>query len=161
MWGDAENEPSGGRTMHQCGNPACQQVQLSWVLLTLYFSDQKSAHTDRFFIRAIVCDNSRRGPIVGWRHSDFLSFTKVSTHGSIFCRQQLREIIGAILYRSKSRRTRTDFHSDFFFLRQKISPCELGIRRCWHHAFYFHILSKDKSYLCYLLLTNRSWGGTF
>ena len=23
------------------------------------------AHTDRFFIGAIVCDNSRRGPIVG------------------------------------------------------------------------------------------------
>ena len=33
----------------------------------------KSAHTDRFFIGVIVSDNSRRGPIVGWRHSDFLS----------------------------------------------------------------------------------------
>ena len=32
---------------------------------TDFFSDQKSAHTDRLFIGAIVCDNSRRGPIVG------------------------------------------------------------------------------------------------
>ena len=32
---------------------------------TDFFSDQKSGHTDRFFIGALVCDNSRRGPIVG------------------------------------------------------------------------------------------------
>ena len=32
---------------------------------TDFFSDQKSAHTDRFFIGAIVCNNNRRGPIVG------------------------------------------------------------------------------------------------
>ena len=38
-----------------------------------FISEQKSAHTDRLFIGAIVCDNSRRGLIVGWRHSDFLS----------------------------------------------------------------------------------------
>ena len=31
------------------------------------------AHTARFFIGAIVCDNGRRGHIVGLRHSDFLS----------------------------------------------------------------------------------------
>ena len=37
------------------------------------------------------------------------SRTEVSAHGPIFCRKQLREKIGAILYRSK----RTDFHSDF------------------------------------------------
>ena len=30
-----------------------------------FFSDQKSAHTDRYFIGAIVCDNSRGGLIVG------------------------------------------------------------------------------------------------
>ena len=48
--------------------------------------------------------------------------TEVSAHGPIFCRMEPREIIGAILYRSKSQRTRTDFHSDF-----KIGPCALGI----------------------------------
>ena len=46
-----------------------------------------------------------------------------------FCRKQLREKIGAILYRSKSQRTRTDFHSDFC-LRQKIGPCALVTRWC-------------------------------
>ena len=40
---------------------------------TDFFLDQKSAHRDRLFIGAIVSDNSRRGLIVGWRHSDFLS----------------------------------------------------------------------------------------
>ena len=42
----------------------------------IFFSDQKSAHTDRFFIGAIVCDNNRRGPIVGLSQrtrTDFLS----------------------------------------------------------------------------------------
>ena len=39
--------------------------------------------------------------------------TEVSAHGPIFGRMQLREKIGAILYRSKSQRTRTDFRSDF------------------------------------------------
>ena len=39
--------------------------------------------------------------------------TEVSAHGPIFCRKQLREITGAILYRSKSQCTRTDFHSNF------------------------------------------------
>ena len=32
---------------------------------TDFFSDQKSAHTNRHYIGAIVCDNNRRGPIVG------------------------------------------------------------------------------------------------
>ena len=34
--------------------------------------------------------------------------TEVSAHGPIFCRKQF---LGAIFYRSKSQRTRTDFHS--------------------------------------------------
>ena len=49
--------------------------------------------------------------------------TEVSAHGPIFCRKQLREKIGAILYRSKSQRTRTDFHSDFLSTRKNRSVC--------------------------------------
>ena len=41
--------------------------------------------------------------------------TEVSAHGPIFCRKQLREIIGAILYQSISQCTQTD------------CPCALGI----------------------------------
>ena len=89
---------------------------------TDFFSDQKSAYTDRLFIGAIVCDNSRRGIIVGWRHSDFYR-TEVSAHGPNFCRKQLREKIGAILYQSKSQRTRTDFHSDFLSTIKIWSVC--------------------------------------
>ena len=39
------------------------------------------------------------------------SRTEVSAHGPIICCNQLRENIGAILNRSKSQRTRTDFQS--------------------------------------------------
>ena len=48
---------------------------------------------------------------------------EVSAHGPIFCRKQLREKIGAILYRSKSQRTRTDFHSDFLSTTKNRSVC--------------------------------------
>ena len=49
--------------------------------------------------------------------------TEVSAHGPIFCRKQLREKIGAILYRRKSQRTRTDFHSDFLSTIKNRSVC--------------------------------------
>ena len=55
--------------------------------------------------------------------------TGVSAHGLIFCRKQLREKIGEILYRSKSQRTRTDFHPDFLSTIKKIGPFALGINR--------------------------------
>ena len=44
------------------------------------------------------------------------SQTEVSAHGPIICCNQLRENIGAILYRSKSQRTRTDFQSVATFM---------------------------------------------
>ena len=53
--------------------------------------------------------------------------TDVSAHGPIFCHKQLREKIGAILFRNKSQRTRTDFHSDFLTTIKKNGPCSLGI----------------------------------
>ena len=52
--------------------------------------------------------------------------TEVSAHGPIICRKQLREKIGAILYRNKSQRTRTDFHSDFLSTIKNRSVC------AWH-----------------------------
>ena len=51
------------------------------------------------------------------------SRTEVSAHGPIFCRKQLREKIGAILYLSKSQRTRNDFHSDFLSTTKNRSVC--------------------------------------
>ena len=57
--------------------------------------------------------------------------TEVSAHGPIFCRKQLREKNGAILYRSKSQHTRTNFHSDFLSTIKKIGPCALGIKGGW------------------------------
>ena len=44
------------------------------------------------------------------------SRTDVSAHGPIICFNQLRENIGAIIYRSKSQRTRTDFQSVATFM---------------------------------------------
>ena len=44
------------------------------------------------------------------------SLTEVRAHGPIICCYQLRENIGAILYRGKSQRTRTDFQSVATFM---------------------------------------------
>ena len=44
------------------------------------------------------------------------SRTEVSARGPIICCNQLRENFGAILYRSKSQRTRTDFQSVATFM---------------------------------------------
>ena len=44
------------------------------------------------------------------------SRTEVKAHGPIICCNQLRENIRAILYRSKSQRTRTDFQSVATFM---------------------------------------------
>ena len=98
------------------------RTQLREKIGPIFTSDQKWAHTDRFFIGAIVCDNNRRGPIVGWHHSDFFSDWSQRTRTD-FCRKQLREKIGAILYWSKSQRTRTNFHSDFLSTTKNRSVC--------------------------------------
>ena len=58
--------------------------------------------------------------------------TEVSAHGPIFSRKQLREKIGAILYRSKSQRTRTDFHTDFLSRIKNRSVCA-GHYCCIYH----------------------------
>ena len=59
--------------LSQRKRPTFCRKQLREKNRTDFFSDQKSADTDRLFIGAIMSDNSRRGLIVGWRHSDFLS----------------------------------------------------------------------------------------
>ena len=60
----------------------------------------------------LSCDNCRRGPIVGLRHSDFY-WTEVSAHGPIFYRRHIVGRKGPIFYRANSQCTRTDFHTDF------------------------------------------------
>ena len=99
---------------------------------TDFFSDQKSAHMDRFVIGAIVCDKSRRGPIVGWRHSDFYR-AEVSAHGPIFVgssseKSSERFYIGAKVSAHEP------IFTPIFCLRQKIGPFALGnsmFSVCW------------------------------
>ena len=90
------------------------------------FSRTKSQRTRIDFLLELLCVTiAGEVPLLDDVTPSFYR-TEVSAHGPIFCRKQLREIIGVILYRSKSQRTRTDFHSDFC-LRQKIGPCALGV----------------------------------
>ena len=51
--------------LSQCTRPELFSLAAPRKYRTNFFSDQKSVHMDRFFIRAIVCDNDRQGPIVG------------------------------------------------------------------------------------------------
>ena len=66
-----------------------------------------SAHGPCFVVRS--CEKKPK------RGSAF-SRIEVSEHGPIICCNQLRENIGAILYRSESQRTRTDFQSVATFM---------------------------------------------
>ena len=93
---------------------------------TDFFSDQKSAHKDRFFLLELLCVKIAGEVSLLDDVTPIFYRTEVSAHGPILCRKQLREKIGAILYRSKSQRIRTDSHTDFC-LREKNGPCALGI----------------------------------
>ena len=91
------------------------------------FSRTKSQRTRTDFLSELLCVTiAGEVPLLDDVTPIFYR-TEGSAHGPIFCWKQLREIIGAILYRSKSQRTRTDFHA-VFCLRQKIGRCALGIR---------------------------------
>ena len=91
------------------------------------FSCTKSHRTRTDFLSVLLCVTiAGKVPLLDDVTPIFYR-TEVSAHGPIFCQKQLREIIGAILYRSKSQRTRPDFHSDFLSTT-KIGPCALGIR---------------------------------
>ena len=81
-------------------------------------------------------------------------WTEVSAHGPIFCRKQLREKIVAILYRSKSQRTRTDFHSDFLSTIKNRSVC-VG----YNAAVTFDLTQRDQNRISFyskLMLYKRS-----
>ena len=67
-----------------------------------------SAHRLCFVVRSSEKNRSEDRPF---------SRTEVGAHGPIICCNQLRENIGAILYRSKSQRTRTDFQSVATFMK--------------------------------------------
>ena len=69
------------------------------------FSRTKSQRTLTDFLSELLCvtiadEVSLLDDVTSISH-----WTEVSAHGPIFCRKQLREKIGAILYMSKSRRT--------------------------------------------------------
>ena len=96
--------------LSQCRRLIFCHKQLREKNRTNFFSDQKLAHTDWFFIE-LLCLTIAGEVLLLDDVTPIYYRTEVSAHGSIFCRKQLREIIGAILYRSKSQRTRTNFHS--------------------------------------------------
>ena len=80
------------------------------------FSRTKSQRTRTDFLSELLCVTIAGEVSLLDDVTLIFSRTEVRAHGPIFCLKQLREIIGAILHRSKSQRTRTDFHS-FNFVR--------------------------------------------
>ena len=87
------------------------------------FSRTKSQRTRTDFLSDLLCVTIIGEVLLLDDVTPIFSQSEVSAHGPIFCRKQLREKIGAILYRSKSQRTRTDFHSDFFSTTKNRSVC--------------------------------------
>ena len=75
------------------------------------FSRTKSQRTQTDFLSELLCVTIAGEVSLLDDVTPIFYRTEVSTHGPIFCRKQLREMIGAIFYRSKSQRTRTDFLS--------------------------------------------------
>ena len=87
------------------------------------FSRTKSQRTGTDFLSELLCVTIADEVSLLDDVSSISYWTEVSAHGPIFCRKQLREKIGAILYRSKSRRTWTDFHTDFLSTIKNRSVC--------------------------------------
>ena len=86
-------------------------------------SRTKSQHTRTDFLSELLCVTIAGEVSLFDDITPIFYRTEVSAHGPIFFRKQLREKIGAILYRSKSQRTRTDFHSDFLSTIKNRSVC--------------------------------------
>ena len=87
------------------------------------FSRTKSQRTRTDFLSGLLCVTIAGEVSLLDDVTPIFYRTEVSAHGPIICRKQLREKIGAILYRSKSQRTRTDFHSDFLSTIKNRSVC--------------------------------------
>ena len=105
--------------LSQRTRPIFYRKQLREKIGPIFSREQKSVQTDRFFYRS-YCEWAGEVQLLDDVTPNFFR-TEVSAHGPIFCRKQLREKIGAILYRSKSQHTRTDFHSDFLSTRKNQS----------------------------------------
>ena len=69
------------------------------------FSRTKSQRTRTDFLSELLCVTIAGKLSLLDDVTPIFYRTEVSAHGPIFCRKQLREKIGAILYRSKSQRT--------------------------------------------------------
>ena len=89
----------------------------------LIFSRTKSQRTRTYFSSELLCVTIAGEVSLLDDVTLIFYWTEVSAHGPIFCRKQLQEKIGAILYRSKCQRTRTDFHSDFLSTIKNQSVC--------------------------------------
>ena len=87
------------------------------------FSRTKSQRTRTDFLSELLCVTISGEVSLLDDVTSIFYRTEVSAHGPIFCRKQLQEIIGVILYRRKSQRTRTDFHSDFLSTKKNRSMC--------------------------------------
>ena len=87
------------------------------------FSRTKSQCTRTDFLSELLCVTIIGEVLLLDDVTPIFSRTEVSPHGPIFCRKQLREKIGAILYRSKSQRTPTNFHSNFLSTTKNRSLC--------------------------------------
>ena len=91
----------------------CKELREKVGVKVRFFSRTKSQRTQTDFLSELLCVTIAGDVSLLDDVTPIFYRTEVSAHGRIFCRKQLREKIGAILYRSKSQRTRTDFHSDF------------------------------------------------
>ena len=83
--------------------------------LRFFLSECHLAHTARYFIGAIVCDNDRRRPIVGLRHTDFSRLKSAHTVRFFVASSSDKES-DRFFYRTKSQHTRTDFLCFVFIL---------------------------------------------
>ena len=87
------------------------------------FSRTKSQRTRTDFLSELLCVTIAGEVSLLDDVTQIFYQTEVSAHGPTFSRKQLREKIRAILYRSKSQHTRTDFHSDFLSTIKNRSVC--------------------------------------
>ena len=94
----------------------------------LIFSRTKRDRTRTDFLSELLCVTIIGGVPLLDDVTPIFSRTEVRAHGPIFCRKKLREKIGAILYRSKSQRTRTNFHSKIVLCALGITVASLGVR---------------------------------
>ena len=87
-----------------------------WITPLRLFIGLKSAHTSSVSGSGYIS-------IIEMRMSQRYEVAYAQRTWTEFCRKQLREKIGPSFYRTKSQRTRTDFHSEFLSTIKNRSVC--------------------------------------